>query len=198
MRPPGLGIQINGVEKEKPTSSSDEWSLTKRLPTVGDYAVTGGPSKSLSSGVDLMIQSLTDETFKKVCIDSGAGESVCPVEAFPSYETKKTAKTGMSYTAAGGDSLVNVGEKRPEFTAGGVNAWMAFQATTKVQKPLAAATRITEKGNGIWLDEEGCESYILNKKTGTKIPLSIENGIYMMEMLVKTKAAAPFQGQVKR
>ena len=120
------------------------------------------------------------------------------MEAFPSYETKKTAKTGMSYTAAGGDSLVNVGEKRPEFTTGGVNAWMAFQATTKVQKPLAAATRITEKGNGIWLDEEGCESYILNKKTGTKIPLSIENGIYMMEMLVKTKAAAPFQGQVKR
>ena len=113
----------------------------------------------------MMIQNIISGDFNKVCIDSGAGESVCPVEAFPSYETKKTAKTGMSYTAAGGDSLVNVGEKRPEFTAGGVNAWMAFQATTKVQKPLAAATRITEKGNGIWLDEEGCESYILKSKS---------------------------------
>ena len=143
-----------------------------------------------------MVQNLTDESFTKVCIDSGAGESVCPVDVFPSYETKKTAKTGMSYTAAGGQALVNVGEKRPEFKTNGVDAWMAFQATTKVQKPLAAATRITEKGNGIWLDEEGCDSYILNKKTGTKIPLSIENGIYMMQMLVKT--AAPFQGQVKR
>ena len=83
---------------------------------------------------------------------------------------------------------------------------MAFQATTAVKKPLAAATRVTEKGNGVWLDEEGCESYVLNKKTGVKIPLFIENGIHMMEMLVqkpathqvKTKAAAPFQGQVKR
>ena len=181
MRPPGLEVQINAVEKDESTNSSDEWSLTKRLPIAGDYAVTGNRAKSSSSGLEVMIQSLTDETFKKVCIDSGAGESVCPVDAFPSYEAKKTAKTGMTYTAAGGDSLVNVGEKRPEFTASGVNAWMAFQATTKAQTPLAAATRNTEKGNGIWLDEEGCESYILNKKTGTKIPLSIENGIYIYD-----------------
>ena len=118
-----------------------------------------------------------------------------PVDAFPSYETKQTAKVGTCYTAAGGQSLVNVGEKRPEFTTNGVDAWMAFQATTKVTKPLAAATKITEKGNGIWLDDADSESYILNKKTGTKVPLTIENGVYMMQMLVKP--AAPFQGQVK-
>ena len=142
-----------------------------------------------------MIQTLTDESFTKVCVDSGAGESVCPVDAFPSYETKKTAKTGTTYTAAGGQALVNVGEKKPQFKSNGIDAWMTFQATTKVQKPLAAATKITEKANGIWLDEAGCESYIANKKTGTKIPLTVENGVYMMQMLVKP--AAPFQGQDK-
>ena len=58
----------------------------------------------------IMVQRLTDGNFDKVCIDSGAGESVCPVDAFPSYELKKSAKTGATYTAAGGQPLVNVGE----------------------------------------------------------------------------------------
>ena len=132
----------------------------------------------------LTMQNLTDCSCTKVCIGSGAGESVCPVDAFPSYEPKKSAKTGGAYTAAGGQSLVNVGEKRPCFETNGIDAWMTFQATTKVQKPLAAATRITEKGNRIVLDDADSESYIQNKKTGKKIPLNIENGVYMMEMLI--------------
>ena len=61
---------------------------------------------------------------------------------------------------------------------------MAFQATTKVQKPLAAAARITEKGNRIVLDDADSESYIMNKQSGKKIPLTIGNGVYMMQMLV--------------
>ena len=142
-----------------------------------------------------MIQNLTDESFTKVCVDSGAGESVCPVDAYPSYETKKSAKTWLAYTAAGGQALVNVGEKRPAFKTNGVDAWMTFQATTKVQKPLAAATRITEKGNRIVLDGAASESYIQNKQTGQQIPLSIENGVYMMQMLVKP--VAPLQGQAR-
>ena len=141
-----------------------------------------------------MIQALTDQTFTKVCVDSGAGESVCPIDAFPSYGTHKTAKTGVRYTAAGGQELINVGEKRPNFKCGGVDAWMAFQCT-KVQKPFAAASKIAEKGNRIVLGDANSESYILHKATAKKIPLTIENGVYMMQMLVKP-AAAPFQGQV--
>ena len=142
-----------------------------------------------------MVQNLTDGNFNKVCIDSGAGESVCPVDAFPSYELQRSAKTGATYTAAGGQSLVNVGEKQPRFETNGMNAWMTFQATTKVQKPLAAASKIAEKGNRIVLDDVDSESYILNKASGKKIPLTIANGVYMMQMLVKP--AAPFRGQVK-
>ena len=70
---------------------------------------------------------------------------------------------------------------------------MAFQATTKVQKPLAAASKVTAKGNRIVLDDEGSDSYIENKKTGTRIPLTMENGVYMMEMVV----APPFQRPAK-
>ena len=74
-----------------------------------------GHEKPCGSEEAVMIQNLTDESFTKVCIDSGAGGSVCPVDAFPSYETRKSAKTGLTYTAAGSQSLTNVGEKRPEF-----------------------------------------------------------------------------------
>ena len=91
--------------------------------------------------------------------------------------------------------MVNVGEKRPCFATNGIDAWLTFQATTKVQKPLAAATRITEKGNRIVLDDADSESYIQNKKTGKKIPLNIENGVYMMEMLIKP---TPCQRQAKK
>lgn len=55
-----------------------------------------------------MIQNLMDESFTKVCIYNGAGESVCPVEAFPSYEMKKPSMKGLIYTAVGRQSLVNV------------------------------------------------------------------------------------------
>ena len=64
-----------------------------------------------------------------------------------------------------------------------------------MQKPLTAATRSTEKGNHIVLDDADSESYIQNKKTGKKIPLNIENGVYMMEMLIKP---TPFQRQAKK
>ena len=140
-----------------------------------------------------MIQALTDQTFTKVCIDSGAGESVCPIDAFPSYGTHTTAKTGARYTAAGGQELINAGEKRPHFKCGDEDAHMAFQCTG-VHKPLAAASKVAQKGNRIVLEADG--GYILNKKSGKKIPLTIENGVYMMEMRVKP-AAAPFQGQAK-
>ena len=75
MRPPGLMIQA--LE-----NSSDEWSL-RPSPATGDYDVMGGrPSNSRFRGEELMIQALTDETFVKVCLDSGAGESVCPWTLF--------------------------------------------------------------------------------------------------------------------
>ena len=69
---------------------------------------------------------------------------------------------------------------------------MAFQATTEIQKPLVAASKIAAKGNRIVLEEAGVDSYIKNKKMGTRIPLTLENGVYMMEMLV-----TPFQGQTR-
>ena len=72
-------------------------------------------------------------------------------------------------------------------------ASMAFQATTDVQKPLAAASKIAAKGNRIVLDDAASDSYLENKTSGVRIPLTIENGVYMMEMAV---VPSPGEGPV--
>ena len=134
-----------------------------------------------------MVQALTDTHFTKVCIDSGAGVSVCPLNAFPSYPTTQDASSGKVYRAAGGQGLTDKGEKKPNFTAGGKAVTLKFRATD-VAKPLVSAAGITAKGNRIVLDDVCSESYIENKSTGIKIPLTVEQGVYMMEMSVQ-----PFQ-----
>ena len=55
-----------------------------------------------------------------------------------------------------------------------------------------AISKIAAKGNRIVLEADDLDSYIENKKSGKRIPLTIENGVYMMEMLV-----VPFQGPTK-
>ena len=146
---------------------------------------------------EVMIQSL-EKNPTEICVDSGAGESVCPVDFFPDYEMHETEKVGNLYRTAGGQELRNMGGKRPKLKINGVAASMTFQATSHVRKPLAAASKITAKGNRIVLDDENSLSCIENKATGTQIPLKIENGVYVMEVAVTPKKAPfPFQGQAK-
>lgn len=89
-----------------------------------------------------------------------------------------------------------MGGKRPQFRTHGIQIAMTFQATTHVKKPLAAASKITVKGNRIVFDDEDSLSYIENKATGAKIPLKIETGVYVMEVGV-TPMKEPFRRPVK-
>lgn len=91
-------------------------------------------------------------------------------------------KVGTRYKAAGGQTLINAGEKRVKFQAGKVIGAMNFQAIDEVSKPLASAARITEKGNMIVFNDEAGESYILNHKSGQTIPLFKENGVSIMNV----------------
>ena len=130
-----------------------------------------------------MIQNICGD-LDKVCIDSGAGESVCLVDAFRQYGTFTIGENGVKHRAAGGQELANVGRRRPRFTANGIKTSMTFQCATGVKKPLAAASNITAKGNRIVLDDANSDSYIENKASGVRIPIKLENGIYMMDMAV--------------
>lgn len=104
-----------------------------------------------------------------------------PGGRFPELRDEEIGQDGVGVHSGGWPVVDQRREKRLSFKTNGVDAWMTFQATTQVQKPLAAAKRITE-------------SYIQNKQTGQKTPQRIEDGVYMMQMLVKP---APFQGQAK-
>ena len=59
---------------------------------------------------------------------------------------------------------------------------MNFQAIDSLQKPLASAARITEKGNQIVFNDSEGKSYIQNHSTGKKVPLHKENGVYVMNV----------------
>ena len=115
---------------------------------------------------------------------------------FPDYDMRQTEKVGNLYRAAGGQELRNMGDKRPKLRVNGVATAMTFQATSHVRKPLAAASKITARENRIVLGDESYFSYIENKATGTKIPLKIENAVYVMEVAVSPNKA-PFRGQAK-
>jgi hypothetical protein len=167
---------------------------------IGAILAQGGSGITIQTGKswrqdrikdeEVMIQNL-EKNPTTICVDSGAGESVCPTDFFPDYETHETEKVGNLYRAAGGQELKNMGEKRPKLRIGGVPVSMTFQATSHVRKPLAAASKITARGNRIVLDDEESLSYIENKTTGKKIPLKIQNGVYVMEVQVTPKKA-PF------
>ena len=53
------------------------------------------------------------------------------------------------------------------------------------EQPLAAASKITAKGNQIVLDDANSDSYIEDKASGVRIPITLEDGIYMMEMVLE-------------
>ena len=100
----------------------------------------------------------------------------------PEIETKPSrgSKIGVTYVAANGNKMPNLGEKRVKFkTKDGMNSSIMFQVT-KVKKPLAAVSRITEKGNWVCFGPD--EAYIMNVATGRKTAMELNNGTYSIDV----------------
>ena len=100
--PPGREAEtsIGGVEDEIKIVSGNFWR------------------RDQAKNEEVMIQNL-EKNPTTICVDSGAGESVCPVDFFPDYEMHQTEKVGNLYRAAGGQELRNMGEKRPKLKING-------------------------------------------------------------------------------
>ena len=94
-----------------------------------------------------------------------------------------------------GQALTNKGEKKITFQSGEVLGSMSLQAIDSLQKPLASAARIIEKGNQIVFNDSEGKSYIQNHSTGKKVPLHKENGVCVMnvEYLSEMGNNQPFQ-----
>ena len=121
----------------------------------------------------------------KVTIDSGAAESVMPrgmLQREPLVEGD-AKKAGVRYVAANGSKMDNYGEKRVRFKREGFNGVnsLLFQVTD-VGKPRASVSRILDKGNAVIFSRGLGGSYVINDKTGQRIPLVEEKGTFVMEV----------------
>ena len=118
-------------------------------------------------------------------IDSGAGESVMPVDWCPHYVTVagQAKQDGDYYTAANGEPIYNEGEK--ELLLVTIDnrqlRTMTFQVA-KVNKALGAVSQIVKKGNRVVFEAEG--SYFENRARGDKIWLEERTRVYTLPLMV--------------
>ena len=138
------------------------------------------------------LEPVVDWVPTQIMVDSGASENVCPPEAFPGYSIIQTdaSLNGMTYQAAGGKEIPNLGATQPVLYMpnGDLNS-MTFQVAP-VNKILAAVSRITSHQCRVIFDEPHIGSVIENKRTGRIIPLRQINGIYILDVWVRPTATA--------
>ena len=146
--------------------------------------------------------SLRSAGYGKITVDSGAAESVLPVNIVPNETLVEgeAKKRGVRYVAANGGKMENLGEKKVRFRRDGsshVNS-IVFQVT-EVGKPLASVSRILDKGNSVVFSRNGEGSYIINEKTRERIPIKEEKGTFVMDVEFLEPVAAsqdfPRQGR---
>ena len=84
----------------------------------------------------------------KITIDSGAEESVFPVDMIDEAEVVETeaSRKGFGFIAANGSKMKNYGAAKVKFNSEGKPRSMHFHITD-VKKPLGTVCRIAEKGN---------------------------------------------------
>ena len=105
-----------------------------------------------------------------------------PEDLLPEVPTQPScgSKSGVTYIAANGTRMPNLGEKRVKFrTEDVLDSSINFQVT-RVKKPLAAVSRIIEKGN--WVCFGPTDAYIENVATGRRTRMQLHNGTYSIDV----------------
>ena len=144
-----------------------------------------------------------DKQWEKIraTADSGAGEHVCPPDMCPQFPTTESegSKKGKEYRVANGAFIPNLGEKQIRAQDSNGTTLNIKPQVAKVNKFLASLGKICKAGNRVVLDEK--DSFIQNKKTGTKTELRLENNVFVFDFWVEkegpTKSKTPFQRQGK-
>ena len=127
----------------------------------------------------------------KVTVDSGAVDTVTPpgtAKYFPILETE-SSRRGLDYRAANGTKIKNHGARRVQGISSEFNQTNMIMNVADVKKTLASAFQIVAAGNKVVLDVD--YSYIVDKQTGEKTTINIENGEFNFDLWVP----APEPGQ---
>ena len=125
------------------------------------------------------------QSFKEpLIIDSGAAETVIPMEWAGNYEMKESegSKAGEFYQTADGTPIYNQGEMTLMLVNGEGQARMMTFQCADVSKAPGSVSTICSNGNRVVFDDEG--SYIENKMSGERLWLEQRNGVYHLDMKI--------------
>jgi hypothetical protein len=118
-------------------------------------------------------------------MDSGASNSVAPIEALPGVKISESAgsKSGQHYVSAGNDRIPNVGEQVVHFkTKEGHRSSLKWQCAP-VTKPLLSISHICDAGHRVTFESTG--GYMVNLKSGRKTSFRRKNNVYVLDMVVE-------------
>jgi len=115
----------------------------------------------------------------KVTVDSGAGESVWPEGVLG--KTDEIGAQSVGFVAANGAKMRNLGKKKVVFIKDKKKRSMGFHVT-EVKKPLAAVSRIAEKGNIVQFGPTPHDCFIMNIETKEKMMMRLERGTYVLDV----------------
>ena len=94
---------------------------------------------------------------------------------------------------ANGAAIRNQGEITLRGRAENGTSMNVIAQVSEVTKPLAAVREIIKGGNRVIMDEH--ESYIENKKSGKRIPIRRDNGMFVVTMTVPKGAVKQIEKQ---
>ena len=136
---------------------------------------------------------------KPIVVDSGAGETVMPADWLPAHPVKESpgSQSNEYYTTADGSKVYNEGQKNVFISTpdGKQERAMTFQVA-QVHKALGSVSQMVRNGNRVVFDtdEHGRDiSYIMNKKTQDYIPMRVENGVYVIDVVVAPPGYHPLR-----
>ena len=120
----------------------------------------------------------------RINVDSGAIDTVGPKSIAKAFRTRETpaSRNGLSYRAANGTPIANEGEKH---IVGLTDKWTPINFTMQiadVSKPLGSVYQFTEANNMVVFDKGN--SYVIDKASGVKTPISEENGVFYLNVWV--------------
>ena len=171
------------VTRRKPKKTN-----AKQVRFADDASARGGNIHSIShdkvNSISGVGQYQGEWEVIKVSLDSGAVDTVTPpstAKYFPIQETD-SSRNGIHYRAANGTKIHNHGARIVRGISKDFKEMNLVMNVADVQKTLASAFQIVNAGNKIILDTD--YSYIVNKATGEKTEVTVDNGEFLFDLWV--------------
>ena len=126
---------------------------------------------------------------KGLTIDSGAADHVMPLGwlAWIVMVASAGSLRCLHYVAASGTRIPNLGQQVVTFlTESGTWATWTFQVAA-VNKPLVSVSKLVDDGYRVVFDDEA--SYCWHKKSGRRIAIKRERGVFVVDAYVEPAAA---------